>query len=63
MSTGLWAYSRHPNYLGEVMFWWGLFLFALAADLSHWWVFVGPLAMTVLFIFVSIPMMDKRNLE
>ena len=63
MSTGLWAYSRHPNYLGEVMFWWGLFLFALAADLSHWWVFVGPLAMTVLFIFISIPMMDKRNLE
>lgn len=63
MSTGLWAYSRHPNYLGEVMFWWGLFLFALAADLSYWWVFVGPLAMTVLFIFVSIPMMDKRNLE
>jgi len=45
------------------MFWWGLFLFALAADLSYWWVFVGPLAMTVLFIFVSIPMMDKRNLE
>lgn len=63
MSTGLWAYSRHPNYLGEVMFWWGLFLFALAADFSYWWVFVGPLAMTVLFIFVSIPMMDKRNLE
>ena len=63
MSTGLWAYSRHPNYLGEVMFWWGLFLFALAADLSYWWVFVGPLAMTVLFIFISIPMMDKRNLE
>ena len=63
MSTGLWAYSRHPNYLGEVMFWWGLFLFALAADFSYWWVCVGPLAMTVLFIFVSIPMMDKRNLE
>ena len=63
MSAGLWAYSRHPNYLGEVMFWWGLFLFALAADFSYWWVFVGPLAMTVLFIFVSIPMMDKRNLE
>ncbi len=63
MSTGLWAYSRHPNYLGEIMFWWGLFIFALAADLSYWWVIVGPLAMTVLFVFVSIPMMDKRNLE
>ncbi|HUU63914.1 MAG TPA: DUF1295 domain-containing protein [Dehalococcoidia bacterium] len=63
MSTGLWAYSRHPNYLGEIMFWWGLFIFALAADLSYWWVIVGPLAMTVLFVFVSIPMMDKRSLE
>ena len=63
MSTGLWAYSRHPNYLGEIMFWWGLFIFALAADLSYWWVVFGPLAMTVLFIFVSIPMMDKRSLE
>ena len=63
MSTGLWAYSRHPNYLGEVLFWWGVFLFALSADLSYWWVVVGPVAMTLLFIFVSIPMMDKRNLE
>jgi steroid 5-alpha reductase family enzyme len=63
MSTGLWSYSRHPNYLGEIMFWWGLFLFALSADLSYWWVVVGPVAMTLLFIFISIPMMDKRNLE
>jgi steroid 5-alpha reductase family enzyme len=63
MSTGLWAYSRHPNYLGEIMLWWGLFLFALSADLSYWWVVVGPVAMTLLFIFASIPMMDKRNLE
>ena len=63
MSRGLWAYSRHPNYLGEIMFWWGLFLFALSADISYWWVVVGPVAMTLLFIFISIPMMDKRNLE
>ncbi len=63
MSTGLWAYSRHPNYLGEIMFWWGLFLFAISADISYWWVVVGPVAMTLLFIFISIPMMDKRNLE
>jgi len=62
MATGLWAYSRHPNYFGEIMFWWGLFIFALAADLSYWWVFVGPLAITVLFLFMSIPLMDKRNL-
>lgn len=63
MTTGLWGYSRHPNYLGEIMFWWGLFLFALAADLSYWWMVVGPLVMSVLFVFISIPIMDKRNLE
>ena len=63
MATGLWAYSRHPNYFGEMMFWWGLFIFALAADFSYWWTFVGPLAITMLFLFVSIPLMDKRSLD
>ena len=63
MNTGLWAYSRHPNYFGEIMFWWGIFLFALAADASYWWTVAGPLAITVLFLAVSIPLMDKRNLE
>jgi len=63
MDKGLWKYSRHPNYLGEVAFWWGLYLFALAARPSYWWMVVGPLVITALFLFVSIPMMDKRNLE
>ncbi|MFW6125966.1 MAG: DUF1295 domain-containing protein, partial [Chloroflexota bacterium] len=63
LATGLWAVSRHPNYFGEVLFWWGLYLFALAADPSYWWVVAGPLAVTVLFVFVSVPMMDGRSLE
>ena len=63
MTTGLWAYSRHPNYFGEIMLWWGLFMFALAADSSYWWAIVGPLAITILFLVVSIPMMDKRSLD
>jgi len=63
MDKGLWAYSRHPNYLGEVMFWWGLFLFGLAADSGYWWTIIGPAAITVLFIFISIPLMEKRSLE
>ncbi len=63
MTTGLWAYSRHPNYFGEIMFWWGLFLFALAANSSYWWAIVGPLALTVLFLVVSIPLMDRRSLD
>ena len=63
MATGLWAYSRHPNYFGEIMFWWGLFIFALAADSCYWWTIAGPLAITILFLFISIPMMEKRSLE
>lgn len=63
LATGLWAFSRHPNYFGEIMFWWGLYLFALAADPSYWWVVAGPVAVTVLFVFVSVPMMDRRNLD
>jgi len=63
MTKGLWAYSRHPNYFGEIMFWWGLFIFALAADPSYWWTIVGPLAITVLFLAVSIPLIDRRSLQ
>lgn len=62
MDQGLWRYTRHPNYFGEVSFWWGLYLFALAADPSWWWTGLGPLAITVLFLGVSIPMMDRRML-
>jgi steroid 5-alpha reductase family enzyme len=63
MAKGLWAYSRHPNYFGEVMFWWGLFLFGLAADLGYWWTIIGPILITFLFAFISIPLMEKRSLE
>lgn len=60
--TGVWSCSRHPNYLGEVTFWWGLFMFGLAANPGAWWALVGPVAITLLFTFVSIPMMEERML-
>lgn len=63
LKTGLWSHSRHPNYLGEILFWWGLFLFAMAARPDHWWVIVGPLSITLLFNFISVPMIDKRSLK
>lgn len=62
LDKGLWALSRHPNYFGEVLFWWGLWLFGLAANGSWWWTVAGPLAVTALFLLVSIPMMDRRLL-
>jgi steroid 5-alpha reductase family enzyme len=63
LDTGLWALSRHPNYFGEVLFWWGLWLFGLAADPSRWWTIVGPAGVTALFLGISVPMMDKRMLS
>jgi steroid 5-alpha reductase family enzyme len=60
LRTGLWSILRHPNYFGEVMFWWGLWLFAVAADSSWWWTVVGPCAVTALFLGVSAPMMNRR---
>lgn len=60
---GLWGWCRHPNYLGEMGFWWGLWLFALAAQPSWWWTVVGPLVMTGMFLGASLPMMERRSLE
>jgi steroid 5-alpha reductase family enzyme len=63
ITTGLWQYSRHPNYLGEISTWWGLAIFAIAAGCDNWWTLAGPVAITVMFLFASIPMIEKRNLE
>jgi steroid 5-alpha reductase family enzyme len=63
MHSGLWAYSRHPNYLGELGFWWGLFLFGFAANSGWWWAIIGPVAMTAMFHFASVPMLDERSRE
>lgn len=63
LDTGLWAWSRHPNYFGEVLFWWSLFLFAFSADRSAWWTAVGALSITGMFVFVSIPLIEKRMLD
>ncbi len=63
IKTGLWKYSRHPNYFGELSFWWGLYLFGVAADATHYWTIAGPLAMTLMFATVSIPWMDRRSCE
>jgi steroid 5-alpha reductase family enzyme len=63
MDTGLWSLSRHPNYFGELCFWWSLWIFAVAAAPGWWWTVIGPLAMTVMFLAASIPMLDGRSAE
>ncbi len=63
MDTGLWAWSRHPNYLGEIGFWFSLALFGIAAAPdAWWWLFVGVAVMVVMFLGASIPMMEERSL-
>lgn len=61
IESGLWIRSRHPNYFGEISFWWGLYFFALATSLQYWWMAVGPIAITLLFLFISIPMIENRH--
>lgn len=60
LSTGLWRYSRHPNYFGEVLLWWGIFLVSLSSPGAAWGV-IGPLTITFLILFVSgIPMLEEK---
>ena len=60
MKTGLWRYTRHPNYFGEVTLWWGIFLVCLPVP-GSWWTIVGPLTITWLILKVSgTPLLEKR---
>ena len=61
MRTGLWSWSRHPNYFGESLLWWGIFVAAVPA-FSGWdfLTVVGPLGLTLLLLFVSgVPLLEK----
>jgi steroid 5-alpha reductase family enzyme len=60
LQTGLWRYTRHPNYFGEVVQWWGIWL--MAAGVPRGWLsIVGPLTITVLILKVSgIPMLETK---
>ena len=59
--TGLWKYSRHPNYLGEILMWWGVALATVSVFPEKWYLCAGAVANTALFLAVSIPMADGRQ--
>ena len=63
MDRGLWGLMRHPNYLGEILFWWGMWLFAVSVAPGWWWTVIGPVSITLLFYFISIPLMEKRLIK
>ena len=58
--TGLWKYSRHPNYLGEIMFWYGLALVYILPSFNEYIYLLGAVVNHCMFLFVSIPMAEKR---
>jgi steroid 5-alpha reductase family enzyme len=61
ITTGLWRYTRHPNYFGEVTQWWGVWLVALGAPLG-WLGIIGPLTITILLLKVSgVPLLEART--
>lgn len=60
MMSGLWKYSRHPNYFGEATIWWGIALYVFGQT-GIWLAFVSPLVLTYLLLFVSgVPLLENK---
>jgi len=63
MDRGLWRYTRHPNYFGECLMWWGIYCIALS-DPGNWWAMVSPVLVTlVLLKMTGIPLTEKLIVE
>ena len=60
MQTGLWKYTRHPNYFGEVLVWWGIFIMVLPLEYGLWAI-ISPITISFLLLYVSgIPMLEAK---
>ena len=60
---GLWKYSRHPNYLGEIAIWFGVALVLMIHNPTYWYFIFGAVINLLMFLFISIPMEEKHMLE
>ncbi len=61
-NVGLWKHGRHPNYFGEMQFWWGIWIMYAAFGGIDWFAFC-PTLMSLLFLCISIPLMESRQLQ
>jgi steroid 5-alpha reductase family enzyme len=60
IQTGLWKYSRHPNYFGEILMWWSIFFIVLPFDNSMWFI-ISPITITYLLLYVSgVPLLEAK---
>jgi steroid 5-alpha reductase family enzyme len=63
LDSGLWRYTRHPNYFGEATMWWGIFLVALSAE-NAWWTVASPLLITYSLLKVSgVTMLEAQMIK
>lgn len=63
LSTGLWKYSRHPNYFGEATMWWGIFIISFAVS-GNIFLIISPITITILVRFISgVPLLEKTMLK
>lgn len=60
LNKGLWKYSRHPNYLGEILIWFGVALTLIVSHLNYWYLAAGSIVNLLMFLFISIPMEEKH---
>jgi steroid 5-alpha reductase family enzyme len=60
MDTGLWRFSRHPNYFGEFVLWWGIGLIALSG--GAWWALIGPLLLSLFLLKVSGVALTEKDI-
>jgi len=62
LDSGLWHYTRHPNYFGDFLVWWGYWCFVCAIDLGAYWTAVGPALMTFCLVYFSGVMHLERTI-
>ena len=60
LNRGIWKYSRHPNYLGEISIWFGVALTLILSHFNYWYFIVGAVVNLLMFIFISIPMEERH---
>ena len=61
--AGLWKHSRHPNYLGEILMWWGIGFYSILTVKGHFYLLSGAFVNTLMFIFISVPLAEGRQSE